>query len=100
MKNTSVVVEFANVLNKELIEEFLNSKSRSKIHTITLTYQMDISYELKNKLRNVMKLGVSLEEVEECINENCSREVLVHVFELSAEQICLQILKTPKCRIN
>lgn len=100
MKNTNVVVEFANVLNKELIEDFLNSDCRSEIHIITLTYQMDISYELKEKLKKVMDLNISLEEVEECINENCSKKVLVHLFELSAKQIYLQILKLPKCRIS
>lgn len=98
MKN-NVMGDFANKVNDELITRFLRSGSRSEVYTVTLTYQMDISHDLKKHLREVILLDATIDEVEECLNEYCSREVIVHVFELSDNQIRLQILKTPKCRI-
>ena len=99
MKKNNILIDFANKVNDELITRFLQSGERSTVHTVTLAYQTDITHELKKILNEVILSNVTIDEIEECINETCPREVLVHVFELSNNHIRLQILKMPKCRV-
>lgn len=99
MKNNNTMIDFANKVNGELVTRFLQSGERSTVHIVTLTYQRDITNEFKKILNEVILLNPTIDEVEECINKICPREVLVHIFELSNNHIRLQILKMPKCRV-
>lgn len=90
---------FANTLNEELITKFINSSKISESHIITVMYQSDISWELREALRQTTSFDFSREEIEEAINKVCPKEVTVIVHNYSNCKITIQLIKTPKCRI-
>jgi len=100
MKKEIVVQSFINNIVNELIPKFIKEGTRSITYTITTFYQMDISNKLRKSLIDMLKYQISVEELEESINEVCTSALLVHVIFVSSDQIVLQILKMPKCRIK
>lgn len=99
MEKCKTILNFTNRIANELIPKFLEEGTRSATYTITTFYQMDISNELRLALFQLLKLGIELEELEEAINKVCPSDLMIHVRFMSSEQLILQILKMPKCKI-